>query len=255
MENIAKTTATIEELQTKQVELEQHNARLKHQVEELTHKLQWFEEQYRLNQHRRFGNSSEQTDSTQINLFNEAEAESKPDAPESDLVEEITYKRRKKVGQREAKLDGLPVDVVEHRLPEEEQVCSCCGGNLHEMSTETRNEIEVIPPQVKVVRHVRYVYACRHCEQNEVDVKHIKTAPAPRPALPGSPASASAIAYVMSEKYVNGMPLYRQEAHWNRLGFELSRQTMANWIRAGIGSMASPPVRPAALSPLAERYY
>ena len=31
-------------------------------------------------------------------------------------------------------------------------------------------------------------------------------------------------------KYVNVMPLYRQEKDWLQYGFELSRATMANWV-------------------------
>lgn len=58
----------------------------------------------------------------------------------------------------------MTLETVEYRLSAEEQVCSCCGGSLHEMSTEVRQEIKVIPAEVKVVKHVRYVYACRCCE-------------------------------------------------------------------------------------------
>lgn len=55
----------------------------------------------------------------------------------------------------------------------------------------------------------------------------------PRPVLKGSLASPSAIAYIMSQKYVDSMPLYRQEQQLSRLGIELSRQTMANWVLYG----------------------
>ena len=51
-------------------------------------------------------------------------------------------------------LKDLPVEVIEYKLPEEEQICSCCGGALHEMSTETRQELKIIPAQVSVVKHL-----------------------------------------------------------------------------------------------------
>jgi len=73
--------------------------------------------------------------------------------------------------------------VIEYRLPEEEQVCPCCGGKLHEMSTEVREELKIIPAKVSIVKHVRYVYACRNCEQNEVSTPII-TASMPKAALP-----------------------------------------------------------------------
>ena len=116
MENTAKT---INELNNRCALLEQQNA-------ELTAKLRWYEEQFRLSQQKRFGCSSEQTNPDQLMLFNEAEAQSKPEAPEP-TVEEITYRRKKKQGKREAQLKDLPVETIEYRLPPEEQVCSCCG--------------------------------------------------------------------------------------------------------------------------------
>ena len=76
---------------------------------------------------------------------------------------------------------------------------------------------------------IRSYYACRHCEQNETNTP-IVVAPKPNPALPGSLASASTIAYVIAEKYVKGVPLHRQEQTWKQMGVEISRQTMANWI-------------------------
>lgn len=48
--------------------------------------------------------------------------------------------------------------------------------------------------------------------------------------LPHSLASASTISWVIYQKYVNAVPLYRQEKDWERLGYSLSRTTMANWV-------------------------
>ncbi|MBE3573724.1 MAG: IS66 family transposase [Moorella humiferrea] len=228
MKDIHAETILVEEYKKEIALLRERNLFLEQQKAELSAKLEWFMEQFRLHQHKRFGRSSEQSLPEQQRLFNEAEVEAKPEASEPAL-EEITYKRRKKRGQREEKLRNLPVKVIEYRLPEKEQVCSCCGGKLHAMSTEIRQELKIVPAQASIVRHVRYVYACRHCEQNEINTP-ITTAPMPKPALPGSIASPSAIAYVMTQKFVEGIPLYRQEKQWERLGVEISRQTMANWM-------------------------
>jgi len=221
MDNIAKTN---EELQNKCSQLEQQNA-------ELTAKLKWYEEQYRLSQKKQFGASSEKSDPNQLNLFNEAEVESKPPKPEPTM-EEITYRRQKKQGQREELLKELPVETIEYRLPAEEQICSCCGENLHEMSTEVRKELKVIPAQVSVVEHVRHVYACRRCEEEEIKTP-VVTAPMPQPVLAKSLVSPSVMAHIMTQKYVEGMPLYRQEQQLTRLGVGLSRQTLANWMLHG----------------------
>jgi transposase len=228
MENIAEI---ITELNNRCALLEQQNA-------ELTAKVNWYEEQFRLSQQKRFGRSTEKTNPDQLLLFNEAETEAKPDAPEP-VIEEITYRRKKSQGKREAQLKDLPVETIEYRLPLKEQVCSCCGESLHEMSTEVRQELKVIPAQVSVVKHVRYVYACRRCQKEDIRTPII-TAPMPAPVLPGSIAFPSAVAHIMSQKYVEGLPLYRQEKQLSRLGVDLSRQTMANWMIQGANRWLQP---------------
>ena len=226
-----ETATNMEEIQNAYTLLEQRNAQLEQENAELTAKFNWLMEQFRLSQSRRFGSSSEKilpAGTEQPALFNEAETEAKPAAPEPTM-ETITYKRKKQQGHREEMLADLPVEIVEHRLSEEEQNCPQCSGPRHEMSTETRDELVIIPAQAKVVRHVRYIYGCRTCEHEDISVP-IVTAPAPAPVIPGSIASPSAVAYIMNGKYTDGLPLYRQEQQLSRLGLELSRQTMANWM-------------------------
>jgi transposase len=235
--NLPTPTPTIEELQKRLEQLEKDNAELEAKLikqNELEAKLHWLEEQLRLHQLKRFGTSSEKTDPNQLELtlFNETEAEANPELPEPTM-ESITYqRRRKKRGHREMMLENLPVETVEYRLSTEEQVCSCCGGKLHEMSTEVRKEIKYIPAEVKVVEHVRYVYSCRRCEHEEIETP-ITTAPMPKPVISGSLASPSIMAHIMTQKYVEGLPLYRVEKQFNRMGLALSRQTIANWMIYG----------------------
>ncbi|MBC7325412.1 MAG: IS66 family transposase, partial [Moorella sp. (in: Bacteria)] len=82
------------------------------------------------------------------------------------------------------------------------------------------------------VKHVRYVYSCRRCEKEEISTP-VVTAPMPAPVLPGSPVSLSLLAYIMTQKYGAGLPLYRQEQQFKGLGIDLSRQTIANWVLHG----------------------
>lgn len=230
MENTSvETIEQVEVLQQRCVSLEQENTSLKQQVNLLL-------EERRLARHKRFGASSERSDSDQLRLFNEAEAQSDEDAEppvEEAPVQTVTYERRKRQpGQREAMLEHLLVERIEHRLSEEERVCRCCGNLMHEMSMEIRKELKHIPAQTVVVEHVQYIYGCRPCEKNEIEPPVVK-APMPRPAFPGSLASASMVAYIMSKKFVEGMPLYRQEQQFSRQGLALSRQTLANWVVLG----------------------
>jgi len=137
-------------------------------------------------------------------------------------------------GQRELNLTGLLVEEVEYKLPQAEQICPCCQGPLHEMGADERTEIKIVPATVSVLKHIRTKYACRHCQNHEIKTP-ILTAPMPTTAFPNSLASPSAVAHILCQKFVEGSPLYRQQAALHRLGFELSRQTMANWMLAGAG--------------------
>ena len=76
------------------------------------------------------------------------------------------------------------------------------------MSKEIRKELKIIPAQVKVVEHVKYVYACRQCEKDNIHTPII-TAKMPNPVLPGSFVSPSLITYIMYRKYSEAVPLWR----------------------------------------------
>jgi transposase len=234
MEKRAETTTTTEELL-------QQNTKLEHENAELKVLLHWYEEQFKLAQRQRFSSSSEKVHPDQLLLFNEVEAEANL-AKEEPALENITYTRKKRKGHRDVKLEGLRTERIEHRLPADEQTCACCGGALHEMSTEVRRELKVIPAEVVVVEQVRYIYSCRQCERHEIETP-IVPAPMPRPVQSGSLASPSSVAYIMSQKYVEGLPLYRQEQQWARFGVELSRQTMANWMLHAAQTWLSPITR------------
>lgn len=194
--------------------------------------VQWYKQQFGLAQKRLYGPSSEKSPVGQeVMLFNEAEACASPTLPDAES-ETITYTRRKTAGKRERQLEDLPIEELEYELPEDEQVCPECAGPLHKMGVDVSQEIKIIPAQVILVKHNRGKYACRQCERNEIKTP-ILSAPMPKSAFPNSLASASAVAFIINQKYVEGSPLYRQEQNLGRLGFELSRQCMANWVLAG----------------------
>ena len=110
--------------QNKIYEIEDKIALLENEKADLLAKLNWFEEHFRLNQHRLYGRSSEQTvHAEQQTLFNEAEAlDAVTPTVQEPTLEEITYKRKKKQkGHRGGEmLKDLPVEIIEHKLPEEE---------------------------------------------------------------------------------------------------------------------------------------
>lgn len=225
MEKTVKPTQQTES----QEDLNQRCQQLEQEVESLSARLKWYEEQFRLSQQQKFGTSREHTPEEQLSLFDEAEKDA-DSTVEEPKVEEITYRRQKRSGHRKEMFEDLPVERVEYTL--EDTACPQCEGTLHTMSQEVRKELKIIPAQVKVVEHVRHVYACRHCEQNELTTP-VLTAPMPAPVLPGSFVSPSFMAYIMSRKYSEALPLYRQEQQLHHFGLEISRQTLANWMLHG----------------------
>lgn len=221
----------IENLQQENDRLHHENQMLKQSQAELEAKLKFFEEQLRLLRHRQFGSSSEQVPE-QIDLFNEAESEAKPDAAEPTYEEVVIRKRKKPEVARESLRGDLPVEIIEHRLPEDQMECPCCeSGHLHEMAKNVRRELKIIPAQVKVVEHWDYVYNCPTCAL-EGDAATIVKAPTSKSLLPKAMASASVVAHVITQKFMMGVPLYRQELHWEQMGANLSRQTLSNWLLA-----------------------
>lgn len=201
------------------------------QNEQLEAKVRWFEEQFHLAQHKQFGTSREKNPKEQRNLFNEAEAIAEDGPFEEEIRQAIDSYERKKPGRKPIPKD-VPMERIEYELPEEERICEICGGPLHEMSEQCRHEVKLIPAQVKIVQHARLVYGCRNCEKNGIEVP-IKTANAPKPVIEKGLASPSAVAYVMNMKFVEGVPLYRQEQHYARLGIDLSRGVLSNWMIKG----------------------
>jgi transposase len=212
------------------MELQKEILVLRRENEELKVLVKYYEEQLTLSKYRKYGASSEKSSPRQMDLgfFDEAENEADRRQPEPKL-EEITYTRRKREGKREDDLSGLPVEVVEHSIPEEQRVCPECGEAMHVMGHDSRRELDIIPAKVIVKEHRWEVYSCRNCERDGTNVPVVK-APVPEPLIKGSLASSSSVAYIMTQKYVNALPLYRQEQDLISRDIKLSRQTMANWM-------------------------
>lgn len=203
---------------------------LKAGVSHLSGQVQWLMEQMRLGKKHRFGASSEKSEYDQPNLFNEVEAYAEPLATEPELCEVETHYRKKRRETVDQLPEDLPVEVVEHVLPQDEQACPACAGTLHVMGKEvTRRELKLVPASAVIVEHVRYTYACRNCEKNAISVPVVK-APMPKAVIKGGFASPEAVAHIATQKFVMGVPLYRQEQEWKRQGILLSRQTMSNWL-------------------------
>ncbi|HZK01943.1 MAG TPA: IS66 family transposase [Anaerovoracaceae bacterium] len=200
---------------------------LERQVENLTEMLILMNKQ-------KFGSSSEKTKydpaiEGQLNFFNEAEVEYTEDAPEPiEKNPDGQFAIRKKK-QRKDIIKDLPVKEILCEVMDEDRYCDHCDGNLKTLGKEfVRDELEYIPAKLRIIRYIRMSYECPKCKNT--DTPFILKAEAPTPLLNHSLASPSSVANVMYQKYVNSMPLHRQEKDFKRMGLDLSRGTMANWV-------------------------
>lgn len=199
---------------------------LEKQVEQLMEVL-------RLSRKKQFGSSSEKLSEDAYEqlslLFNEAEAYL-PATEKKETTTVSAHTRQKRSSRLEEVLpEDVPVEVVEHRISAAELGCPSCGDEMVEIGKEVRRSLVMIPAQIKIREDWYYTYACKRCKEENIETPVVK-AERDIPVISGSYASAEAIAHIMTQKFVMGSPLYRQEQEWNRQGVKLSRQTMSNWI-------------------------
>ena len=223
----ANNTAAFSQLQAENDALKKENRDLRQKLERMNELL--------LNAQRaRFGSSSEKQDyvmPNQVGIFNEAEAEQDPKAPEPTeetiLVPAHTRKPKRTMDELAA---GLPVKEILITLPEEELICDVCGSKMAMIGKKlVSRRLEVIPRQCSLLEYYAVTYACKPCEE-KTGYAHLVTTVTPPFLLKHSLASASTAADIMVRKYVDGLPLARQEKIWAREGVALSRATMANWV-------------------------
>ena len=180
----------------------------------------------------KFGPSSEKTPvqvDGQLSFFNEAEKEAGSDSREPFYERKGGIVRKNAKTRREELLKDLPVEEVPCMLHPDDMFCEQCGSTLKEIGyLKVRDELEYIPAKVKIIRYMQQACECPACKHK--GKPFIRKAYTPKSVLNHSLASPSSVARVMYQKYVNSIPLYRQEKDWEQTGIGLSRATMANWI-------------------------
>lgn len=204
---------------------------LKSQLKTVTVERDLLQEKLKAFLHKLFDAKSEVRSTGQKDLFfNEAEVlapAGTPVAEEASAEIEIPAHTRKKRGRKP--LDpNLPREIVRHELPELERVCAHDGSALVEIGVEISEQLDIVPQQVRVIQHQRVKYACPCCDES------IKLTPAPVRIIPKGLLTDSALAWVVTSKYMDALPLYRQAALLSRFGGDLSRSTLAaSIIRVG----------------------
>ena len=205
-------------------------AALKAQNAALAAHIKILEEQLRLAAVKAFAPKSEKLASlAQFDLFNEAEAlGAKPDADAQ--ASEITVPAHTRERGKRKPIDAtLPRRRIEHDIPDAQKTCAC-GCQLTRIGEVTSEQFDLVPARAEVLCHVRFKYACRSCEGTSHDGKAVVTAPLPALPIPKSNASAGLLAHITTSKFVDGLPLYRQEGILTRYKISVSRTAMACWM-------------------------
>ena len=195
-----------------------------HLDEELQHQLE------QLLRHR-FGRKTERVDPAQLLLFAQeilAQAEPAPTpdpspepAPRSAPVRSASPKN----GHGRKPLPAsLPRRPVVHDVPPERLPCPECGTLRQQIGVEVREQLEYIPATLVVLEHRRPKYACPGCKAHVVIAERFA-----EPIEKGLPGPGL-MAHVATSKYADHLPLYRQEGIYQRLGVDISRATMCDWM-------------------------
>ena len=231
-ERLQQEKARNAKLEAKLAAREQEQAQV---ITSLTLQNEWLLEQLKLSKKKLFGRSSEQAEQMVMDqlilTYNELEAYifGMNSAGKAPVAVKAHERKRQSGNVLDVVPEGTPTEVVEHRLPENELTCSACGSKLVEIGKEVRRSLMMKPAKFWVREDVYYTYTCKNCEQETGEANIVKAAKEPA-LLPGSFASAEAVAYLATQKFVMYSPLYRLEQEFNRQGLKLSRQTMANWL-------------------------
>jgi len=184
---------------------------------------------------RQFGVSADRPNKDQFTLFDEAELEqllaelaldTPPDETESTKEKEDGEDKRKPPVRR-----PLPehLDRVEKIIDLSDEQKQAMGENWIFIGYAISEQLAVIPRQHYVIEYKRAKYVAKNDEVAGAE-QGIRIAPRPEQIIPKSIAHSSVIADVVTRKFVDGLPFYRQAAINAREGIDLSRQTMSGWV-------------------------
>ncbi len=217
-ENSLNISSLLHTIQSQQDQINQQS----NEIESLQQQVEWFKQQFKLSQSREFGNSSEA--SRNLSFFDEKldqPSDESSDTP-AEEKETITYERRKKSQGRKIDVSRFPKEQVVHDLNEDEKTCAC-GDALEKVGEDISTQVDHIPETFKVIEHVTFKYCCRRCDV-------MKSAKKPETAIPKCMATPGFVAEVITKKYEQHLPLYRQSKIFEKLGADIPDNTLGHWV-------------------------
>jgi transposase len=215
--------------------LEQKDSLLVEQKQQLNEKDQEIEQlltMVQLLRQKRFGRSSEAFNPDQLNIFDETQLDAllKPDEADDEQEQEASADASPAIPKKHPKRRPLPTSyrriekIID--LPDEEK--AAMGSNWVFIGYDTSEQLSVTPRQhyVLVTKRAKYVPVNDTVKGAELG---IRTAPRQDQIIPKSIAHSSVIADAIANKFIDGLPFYRQAKRYQSEGVDLSRQTMSGW--------------------------
>jgi transposase len=150
------------------------------------------------------------------------------DLAKAEPEPELRKVKRRKGRRALANFEKLPVNTQVYELSAEQQVCPGCGVERKEIGSEESWQIEYIPGHFERIQHVRKKYACPSCE-GAGENPRIEVAAKAETAIEKGFAGPGLLAFIVTSKFADYLPLYRLEDIFERQGFEISRATQSVW--------------------------
>ena len=186
-----------------------------------------------------YGPRAERFDPRQLLLFGlrvpPIESVPGPDSTPQARADDRPRAPRHPHGRR--KLPGhLPRIRIEHDLDQEQKTCPCCGGLRHKIGEEVADQLEYVPSNFVVLQHARIKYACKTCNSGSCPTcdgqAHIDIADKPHQPIERGLAGPGLLAYVITSKLADHLPLYRIQQIFARQQVDISRSTLCGWVKA-----------------------
>jgi transposase len=150
------------------------------------------------------------------------------DLPQPEPEPELRKVKRRKGRRALANFENLPVNKQVYELSTEQRLCPGCGVERKEIGSEESWQIEYIPGHFERIQHVRKKYACPSCE-SAAENPRIAVAAKAETAIEKGFAGPGLLAFIVTSKFADYLPLYRLEDIFERQGFEISRATQSVW--------------------------
>ncbi len=212
----------LKQVQEQLSKAQQDNEKINQEKAHWQHKYESLLESFRLAKQRQYHYASE-SHLVQDDLFDEADAPipETTQGADHDTIEIAAHQRRR--GKRAPIPAHFPREIIVHDIDEADKICAC-GDQKTKIGEAISEQFDVVPPTLKVIQHVRPKYSCRRCQVG------VSMAPMPPLLLPKCMASAGFMAYTITSKYMDQLPLYRQEQIWRRYDLDVPRNSLCRWL-------------------------